>query len=125
MFGLCMPKLVGTDGGIQYCCRRSPLILDYVSQILLPRIGGRRRRDALEMRSCDYHKPMEVQCLSGLLHVLSREVLQELGGFDERFFMYFEDFDLSLRSKRRREMCIFRQAYVVHERQSATRGHGG
>src|SRR5271166_6713218 len=45
--GLCMPKLVGSDGEIQYCCRRSPLLLDYVAQILLPRSWGRRRRDAL------------------------------------------------------------------------------
>jgi GT2 family glycosyltransferase len=116
--GLCMPKLVGTDGGIQYCCRRSPLVLDYVSQLLLPP-WGRRRRNTLEMRSCDYHKQMEVQCLSGCFMFFRSEVLQRLGGFDERFFMYFEDFDLSLRSRKMARNIYFPQAYVVHERQSA------
>jgi hypothetical protein len=116
--GLCMPKLIGTDGCIQYCCRRSPLILDYVSQLVFPR-WGRRRRYALEMRSCDYHRPMEVQCLSGCFMFFRSEVLKALGGFDERFFMYFEDFDLSLRSRRLARNVYFPEAYVVHERQSA------
>src|ERR1700733_12152261 len=51
--GLCMPMLVGTDGGIQSCCQRSPLFLDYISQFFLP-TWGRPRRYSLEMRSCDY-----------------------------------------------------------------------
>jgi GT2 family glycosyltransferase len=116
--GLCMPKLVGTDGEIQYCCRRSPLVLDYVSQLLFPP-WGRLRRNILEMRACDYHKQMEVQCLSGCFMFFRGEVLQRLGGFDERFFMYFEDFDLSLRSKKMARNVYFPQACVVHERQSA------
>lgn len=117
--GLCMPKLVGTDGVIQYCCRRSPLMLDYVSQILLPRTWGKSRRHALEMRSCDYDKPMEVECLSGCFMFFRASVLQELGGFDERFFMYFEDFDLSMRSQAKAKNVYFPATHVVHERQSA------
>jgi hypothetical protein len=116
--GLCMPKLVGTDGEIQYCCRRSPLVLDYVSQLLFPP-WGRRRRNSLEMRSCDYHGPMEVQCLSGCFMFFRSEILQRLGGFDERFFMYFEDFDLSLRSREIAKNVYRPEACVVHERQSA------
>ena len=118
--GLCMPKLVGTGGGIQYCCRRSPLFFDYVSQLVLPP-WGRRRRNALEMRHRDYHQQMEVQCLSGCFMLFRSEVLQRLGGFDERFFLYFEDFDLSLRSSSMARNVYFPAAYVVHERQSAHR----
>jgi len=117
--GLCMPKLVGTDGEIQYCCRRSPLALDYLSQLLLPRTWGRRRRHALEMRSCDYHQRMEVPCLSGCFMFFRSDVLRRLGGFDERFFMYFEDFDLSLRSRAIAKNVYFPDTYVIHERQSA------
>jgi GT2 family glycosyltransferase len=119
--GLCMPKLLGPEGEMQYCCRRSPLVLDYVSQLLLPRSWGRLRRDSLEMRSCDYHRSMDVQCLSGCFMFFRSEVLQSLGGFDERFFMYFEDFDLSVRSKLKARNVYFPEAYVVHERQSAHR----
>lgn len=117
--GLCMPKLVGTDGEMQYCCRRSPLVLDYLSQVLMPRTWGRSRRNALEMRSCDYHQQMEVPCLSGCFMFFRSDVLRSLGGFDERFFMYFEDFDLSLRSSAKAKNVYFPETYVIHERQSA------
>lgn len=119
--GLCMPKLLGPDGEIQYCCRQSPLALDYASQIFLPRTWGKRRRDALEMRSCDYDSPMEVQCLSGCFMLFRSEVLRRVGGFDERFFMYFEDFDLSVRAGAIARNIYYPGAYVIHERQSAHR----
>jgi GT2 family glycosyltransferase len=119
--GLCMPRLVGTDGGTQFCCRRSPLFLDYLSQILSPRVWGRRRRDELEMRSRDYHSQMEVECLSGCFMFFRSDVLRRLGGFDERFFLYFEDFDLSIRSKALARNVYVPAVHVVHERQSAHR----
>ena len=117
--GLCMPKLIGVDGEMQYCCRRSPLALDYISQIVLPRTWGRRRRDALEMRSHDYQAQMDVQCLSGCFMFFRSEILRRLGGVDERFFMYFEDFDISVRSQMLARNIYFPVTHVVHERQSA------
>jgi hypothetical protein len=119
--GLCMPMLVGPDGEMQYCCRRSPLVLDYLSQILLPRTWGRRRRDSLEMRARDYHRQMEVECVSGCFMLFRSKVLRRLGGFDEGFFMYFEDFDLSMRARMHASNVYLPAARVMHERQSAHR----
>jgi GT2 family glycosyltransferase len=119
--GLSMPKLVGVDGETHFCCRRSPVALDYISQLLLPRSWGKRRRDALEMRSYNYDAPMEVECLSGCFMFFRSDVLRKLGGFDERFFLYFEDFDLSRRSQRLAKNIYWPSTYVVHERQSAHR----
>jgi GT2 family glycosyltransferase len=117
--GLCMPKLVGPDGQLHYCCRRSPLALDYLSQLIMPRSWGLRRRSKLEMRYCNYDQQMEVPCLSGCFMFFRNSVLRRLGGFDERFFLYFEDFDLSLRSTKLARNVYFPRAHVVHERQSA------
>jgi GT2 family glycosyltransferase len=116
--GLCMPKLIGTDGQMQYCCRRSPVVLDYLSQIILPGSWGSRRRQLLEMRSCDYDKEMEVECLSGCFMFFRSDVLLRLGGFDERFFLYFEDFDLSARSQLLARNVYIPFTHVVHGRQS-------
>jgi GT2 family glycosyltransferase len=119
--GLSMPKLVGIDGEMQFCCRRSPVALDYISQLLLPRSWGKRRRDSLEMRSYNYDEPMEVQCLAGCFMFFRSDVLRKLGGFDERFFLYFEDFDLSRRSQKLAKNIYLPSTHVVHERQSAHR----
>jgi len=119
--GLCMPKLVGPDGETHFCCRRSPVALDYLSQLLMPGSWGRRRKDSLEMRSCDYEQTMEVACLSGCFMFFRSEVLNPLGGFDERFFLYFEDLDLSARARKLAKNVYFPYTWVVHERQSGHR----
>jgi GT2 family glycosyltransferase len=119
--GLCMPKLIGPEGETHFCCRRSPVALDYLSQLLLPGSWGKRRKDSLEMRSRDYDQTMEVPCLSGCFMFFRSEVLSRLGGFDDRFFLYFEDLDLSARARKLGKNVYFPYAWVVHERQSAHR----
>jgi GT2 family glycosyltransferase len=117
--GLCMPKLLTPAGEMQYCCRRSPVLLDYVSQVIAPASWGRAHKDALEMRSFDYESAMEPQCLSGCFMFFRTDILASLGGFDERFFLYFEDFDLSMRSRSLARNVYLPATYVIHERQSA------
>jgi GT2 family glycosyltransferase len=47
----------------------------------------------------DEHQDHEVDILSGAFMMVKKEVLNKTGGFDERFFMYAEDIDLSYRIK--------------------------
>ena len=47
-----------------------------------------------------HQKTQEVEVLSGAFMVLNREAIKKTGGFDERFFMYGEDIDLSYRISR-------------------------
>jgi GT2 family glycosyltransferase len=119
--GLCMPKLVGPDGETHFCCRRSPVALDYLSQLILPRSWGKRRKDSLELRSRDYDQSMEVPCLSGCFMFFRSDVLRRLGGFDERFFLYFEDLDLCARARKLGKNVYWPYTHVVHERQSGHR----
>ena len=119
--GLCMPKLIGTDGLVQYCCRRSPLLWDYVSQLVFPKSWGKKRKYFLEMRDCDYGTAMDVECLSGCFMMFRSSVLRNLGGFDNRFLMYFEDFDLSKRAGRMARNVYLPLTHVVHGRRSEHR----
>ena len=43
----------------------------------------------------------EVDCVSGCAMMLRRDLLDELGGFDEDYFMYFEETDFCVRARRR------------------------
>ena len=119
--GLCMPSLRGVDGELHYCCRRSPVAWDYISQIIFPGSLGKHRAQRLEMRDCDYQREMEVQCLSGCFMFFRASVLKTLKGFDERFFLYFEDLDLSKRAQELARNVYVPQISVTHERQSAHR----
>ncbi|MBP9690924.1 glycosyltransferase family 2 protein [Candidatus Woesebacteria bacterium] len=47
----------------------------------------------------DLHVPHEVDAISGAFFLARKDVVQELGGFDETFFMYGEDIDLAYRMK--------------------------
>ena len=58
----------------------------------------------------------EVGVITGCFLLVHRSVWQQLGGFDERYFMYGEDIDLSLRA-RAAGLCpvIYPEARLIHE----------
>lgn len=55
----------------------------------------------------------EVDAVSGAAFAIRRSVFEELGGFDERFFMYVEDTDLSWRARLAGYCCLYVASAVV------------
>lgn len=51
-------------------------------------------------REKPFSEPAAVDCVSGCAMMIRRDLLNELGGFDEDYFMYFEDTDFCLRARR-------------------------
>ena len=56
--------------------------------------------------------------------LMRRKMLEEVGGFDESFFMYLDDVDLAWRAQMRGWRCLYVPAAVVHHHHSASAGHG-
>lgn len=56
----------------------------------------------------------EVDAVSGAAFVIRRELFTTLNGFDADFFMYFEDTDLSLRSRLAGYRCLYVPESVVY-----------
>jgi hypothetical protein len=48
-----------------------------------------------------FTEPSEVDCVSGCAMMIRRDLIDELGGFDESYFMYFEETDFCVRARRR------------------------
>jgi len=113
-------RLVSPSGDIQYeCACNMPSIVDAFGEalylnVLLPhhRWFGR-----LRMSYWDHASDRYVPRICGAFMMLRTDLLRELGGLDERFFMYYEDLDLCARVGREREILYLASATTVH--------HGG
>lgn len=98
--GLLMPKVMYPDGRPQYLCRLLPTPLEMVARRFVPerlQAPFRRYLDGHELRFTGYDTEMAVPFLSGCFMFLRTACLQQVGLFDERYFMYAEDLDLSRR----------------------------
>jgi len=59
--------------------------------------------------------------LTGCALLVKKGLYEKIGGFDERFFLYYEDVDLSLRARQAGfEVLVISKAVVTHSEQSAT-----
>jgi len=98
--GLVMPKVHYPDGSHQYLCKLLPAPIDLVLRRFLPgpwKSLARKRTASYELRFLDPDAPAYVPSLSGCFMFARRSVLETVGGFDERFFLYMEDVDLCRR----------------------------
>lgn len=58
------------------------------------------RTNLATSRLCDFTEPTPVDYLTAAAMMIKRELIEELGLFDARYFMYFEDMDLCFRYKK-------------------------
>jgi GT2 family glycosyltransferase len=117
-----MPKIFYPDGQIQYLCKLVPTPFDLFFRRFLPRKFTEKSAGHFEMRTFGYEKIMDVPYLSGCFMFLRISALREIGLFDERFFMYPEDIDLTRRIHRRFRTVFYPEVQVTHNhaRQSYT-----
>lgn len=116
--GLVAPAVRGEDGAVQYLCKRYPSVWVLFLRGFAPR--SLRRRFArhiaeYEMRDVIGDRYVEgVPLASGCFMVARTPLLTKVGGFDPRFFMYFEDYDLSLRLAREAAVAYVPESRIVH-----------
>ena len=117
--GLVMPKVLYPDGTLQYLCKLLPTPLDLFGRRFLNfgpfRKIIEKRNEVYELRFTGYDKIMEVPYLSGCFMFIRTEVLKKVGLFDERFFMYLEDTDLSRRIHRVSKTIYYPEVSIYHE----------
>lgn len=98
--GQLMPKVINPDGTQQYLAKRLPSPLDVFGRRFLPKAWIEKRNKRFELRDLDLTRPVNAPYLSGCFMMLRTKAVVEAGLFDERFFMYPEDMDLTRRIHR-------------------------
>lgn len=115
--GILGPQLIYSDGTIQESCRRDMGIFDLVlKRTWLGKLPFFRERVTRYLMSdFDHSRTQDVELITGAAMMLPRKIFDEIGGFDERYFLFMEDFDLckSVRKAGYR-VVYFPEAKVEH-----------
>lgn len=81
----------------------------YINQLLLMPLDSHNRKKAVS-------SPTERTFLSGCCYMIKRDLLEQVGLFDERFFLYFEDLDFCRRvNKSKWKMMVIPTARLFHK----------
>jgi GT2 family glycosyltransferase len=111
--GVIGPRLVNPDGSLQ----RSAWPFPGAPRLLLEAFGAHRilRRMGLleDLGTWGHNEERPIDFLSGACLLVRAEALQEVGGFDEQFWMYGEEADLQRRLSRRGWCVVFTPRAVV------------
>jgi len=108
--GWATARLRYPDGTFQPTCRRMPTVHNILfsrGSFLGNLMGGGRSRRTNRYTLPDYLDTTIVDAVSGTMVMIRQNLFSRVGGFDERFFMYMEDTDLSLRLTKQGYVNVF------------------
>ena len=112
--GMCVPRLVDEEGNLLAVYRRDLTVWDMFIRMFLK--GAFKKRQAYHtMQDADYTKPFDVPFAQGSFLLVRTDLFKQLGGFDERFFLYMEDADLCKRVNQVSRLCYCPDATVIHK----------
>lgn len=117
--GIAMPKILHWNGSLQPLNKRDPNVFDLFARRFIPKFLHalppiRNHMEHYVMMDYGYEQSYEVPFASGCFMLFRRSVWDAIGGFDERFFMYFEDADISRRVREIAKIRYYPQATIVH-----------
>lgn len=120
--GWVMPKVIYPNGEIQYLCKKLPTPFHLFLRRFLPEWDWVERKDEdFELRHTGYNKEMNVPFLSGCFMFLRVETIAKHAlFFDERFFMYCEDLDLSRRFHAVSKTMFNPAVTIIHNHERAS-----
>ncbi len=94
-FGALMPNIVYPDGTKQNLCKLLPTPIDlFLRRFLDIKFLKKLFSTNYVLKNLDENQFTEIPTLSGCFLCVRTNILKEINGFDERFFLYMEDIDL-------------------------------
>jgi GT2 family glycosyltransferase len=116
-----MPKVVNKDYSQQWLPKLQPSPLSILKRKLFHMSNNilfRTFINKYEFRNVDTSKNYNVPNLSGCFFLLNIGLLKYEALFDERYFLYFEDYDLSRKLTSKYKTVLNNNSFVIHDYQS-------
>ncbi|MBQ7045479.1 MAG: glycosyltransferase family 2 protein [Clostridia bacterium] len=109
------PKILNDDGTVQHLPKKTPSF----KYVFLGRLGSmfgclKKYREEYTRSNEQLTAPTEVDFCTGCFFLIRTDVFKKLGGFDDNFFMYFEDADLARRAKQFGKVMFVPEFSVTH-----------
>lgn len=111
---LLSPKICFPDGREQLLGKKNPKL----KYLIASRLRNEKRPSKLlkeyTMTDRDLSKPCEIENATGCFMFFRTKKFQSAGGFDKRYFMYFEDCDISRQMKTMGKVVYYPDAVIYH-----------
>ncbi|MCQ2353526.1 MAG: glycosyltransferase family 2 protein [Clostridia bacterium] len=121
---LVTPQIRNADGSEQFLPRRTPNFRYLVLGRLSEKVKAfQKYRDEYTMRGIDCSSPVKIEFCTGCFMVTKTAFFKGVGGFDDKYFMYFEDVDLTERMQEFGNTMLIHDSYVIHDWHGGSRGN--
>ncbi|MGL5972181.1 MAG: glycosyltransferase [Oscillospiraceae bacterium] len=106
------PKILNMDKTVQYLPKIKPKFI-YLLSGRLPFL--KKYRDDYTMKNYKFSKPTSIDFCTGCFMFLRTDLFKKVNGFDTRYFMYFEDADLTLTFKKYGDIIFHPNFHIYHK----------
>lgn len=108
--GIVAPKLIEKNGQVQPSVRKLPTILGAIKEYYL------NIKNSYEAYAPTTYSPIEVESVVGAAIIIKRELFLLIGGFNEQYFMYYEDLDLCRKVRKQGlKVYYFPECCIEHQ----------
>ncbi|MFC5775682.1 glycosyltransferase family 2 protein [Ectobacillus antri] len=115
---LLVPKVLNADGTTQHLVRNRVSVFDYALRFIPFQFVKKmfsKRLHSYECRDLPNDRNVDIRIGSGCFMLVRGEAFKRVNGFDDRYFMYFEDYDLCLKLRQRDERVVYTPfSEVIH-----------
>jgi Predicted glycosyltransferases len=111
--GIVTPKILFPGGEDQKLPKRDPSFLALFGRHMFKK----KLKPVVEhyqMLDEDLTEPIDIEFATGCFFVIRTEIFRQVNGFDERWFMYFEDMDITRRARAIKRAVYYPYTHVYH-----------
>lgn len=115
------PEVRNGDGTLQYSCRMLPTPGIMIARGFLPKFMYKKLNDRYLLKDIDHSTAINSPYILGCFMMLRMDAVKACGSFDERFFMYPEDIDMTRRLHKKGKTLYEPSVSIIHKHRRASR----